>query len=151
MSRTGRAARWHAPCEAGESGAMALWVLGLALALLAVGGITVDLWRVTTQRRVLAAAVDAAAAAGAGALDIAHLRAHDELQLDPVEARRMAEATLAALDPAGVTAYAATATPSSVVVVAEAEVPITLLRLVQPNAAPVSVRVEAIATPRASP
>lgn len=133
-----------------EEGAMALWLLGLAVALLAVGGISIDLWRVSAQRRVLAAAVDSAATAGAGVLDIEQLRATDVVQLDPHGAKRQAEAVMDALAPAGLTAYAASATPQSVTVVARGQVPISLLRLVIPDAPPVAVEVEAIAAPRAS-
>jgi len=130
---------------------MTLWLLGLSLALLAVGGISMDLWRVATQRRVLSAAVDAAAAAGAGVLDLEHLRTSEELQLEPAGAEARARQTMAMLAPAGLTAYAATASLTSVSVVAEGEVAISLLRLVLPDAEPVIVRVEAVAAPRASP
>lgn len=130
---------------------MTLWLLGLSVVLLAVGGISVDLWRVTTQRRVLAAAVDAAAAAGAGQLDVGHLRRTGELQLAAADAESVAEQALAAAAPAGMTAFVADASEASISVVAEAEVPITLLRLLLPEAPPVVVQVEAIAAPRASP
>ncbi|MGH9030897.1 MAG: pilus assembly protein TadG-related protein, partial [Acidimicrobiia bacterium] len=48
---------------------MTVWMLGLCLMLLLLGGISLDLWRAFSERRALASAADAAAIAGASALD----------------------------------------------------------------------------------
>lgn len=71
----------------GEAGSVALWMLGLSVALLFLGGISVDLWRSMAIRRTLAGTVDAAAVAGAAAVDEAHFRATGEVRLDPGTAR----------------------------------------------------------------
>jgi len=42
-----------------EGGWVALWMLGLALLVLALGGLSLDLWRAISERRELAAAADA--------------------------------------------------------------------------------------------
>ena len=51
-----------------EHGMITLWILGLVLVLFAVGGISLDLWRVFGDRRELVSMADAAAAAGAFAI-----------------------------------------------------------------------------------
>jgi Flp pilus assembly protein TadG len=57
-----------------ESGTITLWMLGLCLMLFLLGGISLDLWRAFSERRSLAATADAAAVAGASALDEAAYR-----------------------------------------------------------------------------
>lgn len=72
-----------------ERGTTTLWVLGLCLCLLFLGGAVLDLWRVVEERRSLAAMADAAAAAGTSGLDEDALR-RGETTLDPVAAERLA-------------------------------------------------------------
>jgi Flp pilus assembly protein TadG len=55
--------------ERREAGTITLWMLGLCLMLFLLGGISLDLWRAFSERRSLAATADAAAVAGASALD----------------------------------------------------------------------------------
>ena len=52
-----------------ERGTMTLWVLGLCIAVLFLGGLSLDLWRVIAVRRSLVAMADAGATAGANGLD----------------------------------------------------------------------------------
>jgi hypothetical protein len=78
----------------GERGSITLWVLGLCVALLFLGGLSLDLWRAVGDRRELAAMADAAATAGANGVDEQQLRAGHVL-LDPARADRLARATLA--------------------------------------------------------
>jgi Flp pilus assembly protein TadG len=72
-----------------EGGTVTLWVLGLCVAVLFLGGLSVDLWRAIAVRRELSAMADAAAAAGASGLDEDAVRA-GVVRLDPVRARALA-------------------------------------------------------------
>jgi len=76
-----------------ERGSITLWVLGLCVALLFLGGLSLDLWRAAGNRHELAAMADAAATAAANGVDVQQLRAGN-LVLDPARARRLALATL---------------------------------------------------------
>ena len=62
--------------------------------LFALGGISVDLWRSFSARRALAAGADAAALAGASAIDEARYRASGALSLLPATAEHRARASL---------------------------------------------------------
>lgn len=64
-----------------ESGQITLWVLGLAVALLGLGGISVDLWRVMGERSELAVIADSAAVAGANGIDVDWYRTTGEVRL----------------------------------------------------------------------
>lgn len=76
-----------------ERGSMTLFLVGTCVALLFLGGIVVDFWRVIAARRELAAMADAAATAGANGLDETSLRTGGA-DLDPVLARSLALAQL---------------------------------------------------------
>lgn len=78
-----------------ERGSMTLWVLGLCVSILFLGGLGLDLWRVIETRRSLAATADAAASAGANGLDEDALR-RGETRLDPRRAELLAHDQLAA-------------------------------------------------------
>jgi len=84
----------------GERGSITLWVLGLCVALLFLGGLSLDLWRAVGDRRELASMADAAATAGANGVDEQQLRA-GHLLLDPARAEQLARATLAEFPHAG--------------------------------------------------
>ena len=77
----------------GERGTVTLWVLGLCISLMFLGGLGVDLWRAVAERRELSAMADSAAAAGANGVDVDALRA-GALRLDPDRARAIARSTL---------------------------------------------------------
>ena len=72
-----------------ERGTATLWVLGLCVALMFLGGLGLDFWRAISLRRELAARADAAATAGASGLDEAALR-DGVIRLDPVRAELFA-------------------------------------------------------------
>jgi Flp pilus assembly protein TadG len=76
-----------------ESGSMTVLVLGLCVAILMLGALSVDFWRVLSVRRSLAAMADASATAGANGVDELALR-RGELALDPSRARSLASAEL---------------------------------------------------------
>jgi Flp pilus assembly protein TadG len=76
-----------------EGGFVTIWVLGLCVVVLVLGGLVVDGWRVLETRRALVSAADAAAAAGADGLDEDALR-HGVVWLEPVRAETLAETSL---------------------------------------------------------
>ena len=73
--------------SADERGTITLWVLGLCIALMFLGGLSLDLWRAVAVRRELSSMADTAATAGANGVDEGALRA-GTLQLDPDRAPR---------------------------------------------------------------
>jgi hypothetical protein len=77
-----------------ERGMITLWVLGLAVAVLFLGGIGLDFWRAIAVRREVSVMADAAATAGANGLDEGALRA-DVLQLDEARVRGLVADQLA--------------------------------------------------------
>jgi hypothetical protein len=72
-----------------ERGTVTLWVLGLCVCVLFLGGLSLDLWRGIALRRELQSMADASAIAGADGLDEGSLRAGGAT-LDPDRARRFA-------------------------------------------------------------
>lgn len=76
-----------------EHGTVTLWVLGLCIALMFLGGLSLDLWRAVAVRREMSAMADAAATAGANGLDEPALRA-GVVQLDDARARDLTVRTL---------------------------------------------------------
>lgn len=134
-----------------EHGTALAWLLGLLIMVLALGGISLDLWRAFSDRRVVAGVVDAAAIAGASGLDEEHLRTTGEARLDPWAARQRAARVLAlhgdaVQDPSIFVAPDG----SSITVTGSREVSLTLTKLVDPLG---SHRVGAQATsgPRRTP
>lgn len=82
----------------GERGSVTIWILALSMVLMVLGGLSIDLWRVLAERRLLAATADAAAVAAVSAIDLSRYRdpaavptAVDEpVRLDPVLAEQRA-------------------------------------------------------------
>jgi Flp pilus assembly protein TadG len=133
-----------------QRGTTTLWVLGLCVIVLFLGGLSLDLWRVITVRRELVAMADAGATAGANGLDPTALRG-DRVVLDPVLAR--AEAGDALRHQSGWPAVGAadiTVAPAQVTVTLRAKVPFTLLGIFV-HGDPVEVQVSASATPQVEP
>lgn len=79
--------------QADESGTITLWVLGLCISLMFLGGLSLDLWRAVADRRQLSSMADSAATAAANGLDLEALRA-GTVHLDPARARAIALASL---------------------------------------------------------
>ena len=77
-----------------EDGTVTLWVLGLAIALMFLAGLSLDLWRAVAVRRELSAMADAAATAGANGIDESVAR-RGSVQLDRARVRAFANETLA--------------------------------------------------------
>ena len=76
-----------------ERGTITLWVLGLSISLMFLGGLSLDLWRAVADRRQLSSMADTAASAAANGIDVDALRA-GALRLDPARARAIALASL---------------------------------------------------------
>ena len=133
-----------------ECGTMTLWVLGLCIAVLFLGGLSLDLWRVIAVRRSLVAMADAGATAGANGIDQTALR-QGVLRIDPVLARSQASEALqtqagwAAVDAADVDVAG-----NRVTVTVRAHVGFTLLGIFV-HGDPVEVQASASAEPREEP
>ena len=134
-----------------ESGTITLWMLGLCLMLFLLGGISLDLWRAFSERRSLAATADAAAVAGASALDEAAYRSSGAVRLMPADAQRRARASLAEqLDRRALRDARVEATEDTVVVTLGGAVDFSLLQIVAPGDE-FAITVHATARPQASP
>jgi len=77
-----------------QHGMITLWILGLVIAVMFLGGLGLDLWRAIAVRREVSTMADAAATAGANGLDENALRG-DALQLDDARVRQLVAAELA--------------------------------------------------------
>jgi hypothetical protein len=133
-----------------EHGFMTLWVLGLCIAVLFLGGLSLDFWRVITVRRSLVSMADAGATAGADGLDSGALR-RNVVALDPVLARSeasnalQAESGWAAVDAADIDIA-----PARVTVTLRAKVNFTLLGIFV-HGAPIEVQASSSAEPQIDP
>jgi hypothetical protein len=83
-----------------QHGMITLWILGLTVSVMFLGGLSVDLWRAIAVRREVSVMADSAATAGANGLDENALRG-GELQLDAARARQLVAAELAEYPNAG--------------------------------------------------
>jgi hypothetical protein len=135
--------------ELQERGTITLWLLGCCVMLLVLGGLGVDLGRGFSERRALHAAADAAALAGAGALDEGEYRATGRLVLVPALAEARARDSLAGqFDTRSLRSVRVFADREHVEVVVDGEVDLSLLRLLVRE--PMRVQVHATAVPRRS-
>ncbi len=126
---------------------MTVLVLGLCVAVLMLGALSVDFWRVLSVRRSLAAMADASALAGANGVDESALR-QGELALDPERARVLATAELEREHDAGLIRDAEVdATADGVTVTLTTDVDVGLLGLLNVHE-PIPVQVHARAAPR---
>ena len=76
-----------------QHGMITLWILGLTISVMFLGGLGLDLWRAIAVRREVSVMADAAASAGANGLDEDALRG-GALQLDDGQVRRLVAAEL---------------------------------------------------------
>ena len=134
-----------------DRGTALTWLLGLLLMVLALGGLSVDLWRAFSERRLVAGIVDAAAIAGASGLDEEVLRQTGEARLDPTIATRRAADSLAG-HAENVQSPTITVAPdgTAITVSATRQVPLTLARLIHPQGVH-HVGAEATSHPRRGP
>lgn len=133
-----------------ESGSVTLFVLGLSVTMLFIGGLSLDLWRAFSERTGLAGAVDAAAVAGASGIDTNYFRQASQVRLDPAMAESLAQESLAAQsDLRALVDAQVEATTTEVTVSATGRVDFTLLRIFM-DSEPFTVRVRATARPELS-
>jgi Flp pilus assembly protein TadG len=130
-----------------ERGSITIWVLGLVLLVLALGGLSIDLWRGVVARKAVAAVADAAAVAGASGIDEMVWRAGD-LALDPPRAKALAERVILSEPGATELRWRIDVTSSDITVTVERDVDLTLLRIMDPSGGPLVVRVSATARPQ---
>ena len=126
-------------------------MLGLCLMMFVLGGISLDLWRAFSERRGLASIADAAAVAGASAIDEGTYRVANVVQLDPALAQQRARASLdGQLDRRALRGAEVTADLEHVTVVVRGTVDFSLLDLVTPGGT-FDVEVRASAVPQPTP
>ena len=135
-------------CRA-ESGQVTIFGLGLVIAMLMIAGVSLDLWRVWSDRRALSEMADSAAAAAANGLDVDAYRASGELVLDPGLAVDLAAQSLGSQRDRDMLTSVdlLDATPERVVIQLSGETGFTLLQLVG-GAGRFEMVVEAEAVPR---
>ncbi|MEW6474319.1 MAG: pilus assembly protein TadG-related protein [Actinomycetota bacterium] len=134
-----------------EVGSVTIWVLGMCLMMLFVGGIALDLWRAFSERRALSGVVDAAAVAGASGIDTDRFRASGEVRLDPSRSEALAWDNLRTQeDTRSLVDATVEANPQDVTVTAVGRVDFTLLRIFLSGEEPLRVTVRATAEPRRS-
>lgn len=73
----------NTPQTSRERGSVQLFMLGLGVAILLLGGISFDLWRLIGERRELAALADSAAIAATSGVDAEYFRLEGVGRLDP--------------------------------------------------------------------
>lgn len=137
-----------------EGGYVTIWVLGVAMMMLFMGGISLDLWRAAATQRSLSAAVDGAAVAGSSGLDESVFRGSGggTVQLEPERARQLAAANLASQPRSeNLMDVAIDATPARITVRAERQVDFTLLKVFLVGQEPVVLHASSTVDPRRTP
>jgi Flp pilus assembly protein TadG len=141
-----RAVRRAAGSRPDEDGTATAFVIGFAIVLLACAGLVIDGGTALNARMKLADDVEQAARTGAQQIDLPYLRANDAVRLEPVGAETAAENYLGSI---GYSDYDAQVVPdatgrlSSVRVVAQDTVPVTMLALI--GVPPFDIRASATA------
>ncbi|MGH3442184.1 MAG: pilus assembly protein TadG-related protein [Nitriliruptorales bacterium] len=131
-----------------ESGSLTIWMLGLCVAVLFLGGLSLDLWRGFLERRELAGAVDAAVIAAASVLDESEFRSSATPELEVDAARAVACDYLRERTSPPVGCEGIVVTPTEVSVTATRSLELTLLRVLLWDEPDLVVRVTARAAPR---
>jgi Flp pilus assembly protein TadG len=136
-----------------DRGFLTIWLLGLCLLLLVLGGVSLDLWRAFSERQALAGLADSASLAGAAGLDLDAAR-RGLVLLDPADATRRAQASIAGQADKGSLVVSSVKivvvrNPSEVTVSADGQVHLTLLRLLLGDR-PVTLHVSSTAAARSS-
>ena len=145
-----------APCSGtvsrlrSQAGSVTIWGIGLTLVIAAFAGIVIDTWRVFAVRQDLSGMADAAAIAGATAVDIDYLNETGEVALDGPTAEARALEYLEHQDgwSADIVSDVAVEPDGSAVTVAlEKDVDFTLLGALLPGEDPLHIRVTSLASP----
>ncbi|MDZ4826221.1 MAG: pilus assembly protein TadG-related protein [Actinomycetota bacterium] len=128
-----------------ERGTATIWVLGLCVSVMFLGGLSLDLWRGVSVRRELSALADAAATAGTNGIDGDSVRS-GHAELDPAHAEALARDVLARSDRT-LESVEIEVAGDRVVVTLEDEVRFSLLGIFV-QGEPMTVRATAEAEPR---
>nr|MDE0500313.1 hypothetical protein [bacterium] len=72
-----------------QRGSITLWLLGLGMCLLVMGGMGLDLWSVVAMRARLVEVAEAIATAAASGISETHWRDTGEIRLDPARVRQL--------------------------------------------------------------
>ncbi|MGD2060475.1 MAG: pilus assembly protein TadG-related protein [Acidimicrobiia bacterium] len=133
-----------------DRGSTTIWVLGLSILILLLGGLSIDYWRALALQRELAAVADSAAIAAASGIDEDTYRATGEISLDAVRSRQLASAAVdwQGLDVAG---SEVDVLGGSVTVTLTAVVDLGLLGVFVDESEPLTVRASATAVPEMVP
>lgn len=134
-----------------QEGMVVLWLLGMAVTLLMLGGLSVDLWRVFSDRRALVGVADAASYAGASGIDVDAFRSGLGVVLSEAAARELAERSVASqADTPGLETATVTVAPggTSVTVTVTGRVDLTLMKLLAPGQDAIELTVTSTAEPR---
>lgn len=75
--------------QPGQRGSITLWLLGLGICLLVVGGMALDLWSVVAMRARLMGVAEAIATGAASGISEAHWRDTGQIRLDPVRTEQL--------------------------------------------------------------
>ncbi len=136
-----------------ERGSITILGLGMTLLLFVVGGISIDVWRVVAARQDLVQRADAAATAGANAIDVDEFRDTGALILYEPDAIAAAESVLGAPSTWDFTGTGrvedvdADGLEDDMVVVLTREVEFALLGILSDQKS-VTLRIEAVASPQ---
>lgn len=133
-----------------QAGSVTIWGIGLTLVIAAFSGLVVDTWRVFAERQDLSGMADAAAIAGATAIDLDHLNTTGEVVLNPSLSRERALEYLARQDGWGDDiSYDVTPAPggAGINVILERDIDFTLLGPLLPGEGPLHVTVTSFASP----
>lgn len=134
----------------GQMGSVTIWGIGLTLVIAAFAGLVIDTWRVFAERQDLAGMADAAAIAGATAIDLDYLNSTGEVLLDPELAEERALDLLQRQDGWGADiVYETTPDPAGtgITVILQRDIDFTLLGPLLPGEDPLHVTVAAFAAP----
>jgi hypothetical protein len=131
-----------------DRGSVTLWVLGLSIMLLAMGGLAVDFWRALALQRELAAVADSMAVAAASGIDEELYRATGAVVVDPGRAESLGS-SYAGFQDVDLDVVHVTTAPdgTSVSVLVEGTMELGLLGLFVDETEPLRVRATATATP----
>lgn len=130
-----------------DRGSVTLWILGLVLMILALGGLSLDLWRGIAVRRGVAAVADAAAVAGANGIDEEAYRT-GTLRLDPTRAEALAVRAIRSEPHSEDLRWDLWVSADRITVRIETGVDLTLLRILSPGGEPLRIRVSSTASAR---
>ncbi|MCE2527512.1 MAG: hypothetical protein J4G00_08270 [Actinomycetia bacterium] len=73
----------------GQGGSITIWLLGLGICLLVLGGLGLDLWSVVIMRSRLSGLAEATATAAASGISEERWRRTGQVHLDPVRAEEL--------------------------------------------------------------